>query len=316
MSTLITSNVAVGSSTTDLERLRRQKSSGPEQEKARLSKVTKEFESLLFYEMLKNMRKTIPESSGGDDVFSGGLGKEIFTEMFDMQLAQKMAKGGKGSVADILYQRLKGLVDQREAEQIVDVTKVPLKTVSDAIPLKRSIFIESPRKFHEIEISPETKSQPISLNYGDSLDKKITSQYGRLIAMAARETDVDSSLIHSVIKVESSGNARAESHAGARGLMQLIDSTAKQYGVKRVFDPKENIMAGSRYLRDLIDRFGDTSLALAAYNAGPANVDKYGGIPPFKETQNYVQRVLDSVKSMRSNNVIGNAKVSDLLTDR
>jgi soluble lytic murein transglycosylase-like protein len=73
--------------------------------------------------------------------------------------------------------------------------------------------------------------------------------------------------------------------------MQLIDSTAQDMGVEDVFDPRENILAGSRYLRDLIDRFGDMKLGLAAYNAGPGNVNKYGGIPPFKETQNYVRKV-------------------------
>lgn len=311
MSTLLTSNVVAGPSTTDLERLKQQKPAGPEQEKARLRKVTKEFESLIFYEMLKNMRKTIPESSGAEGVFSGGLGKDIFTQMFDMQIAQKMARGGKGSVADILYQRLERLIDQRGAKPEIDVTKVPINSEFKAIKLNQSRFIESPRKFHEIKSSSDKELRPFSLSSGDSLDQKITSKYGHLIQKAARETSVDSSLIHSVIRVESAGNARAESRAGARGLMQLIDSTAKDYGVKRVFDPKENILGGSRYLRDLIDRFGDTRLALAAYNAGPANVEKYGGMPPFKETQDYVKRVLESVKTMRANNVIGSAKVSD-----
>jgi soluble lytic murein transglycosylase-like protein len=76
--------------------------------------------------------------------------------------------------------------------------------------------------------------------------------------------------------------------------MQLIDSTAQNMGVENVFDPEDNIMGGARYLRQLLDRFnGDLRLALAAYNAGPANVDKFGGIPPFAETRNYVNRIIN-----------------------
>ena len=103
--------------------------------------------------------------------------------------------------------------------------------------------------------------------------------------------ELDPLLVKAVITVESCFDTHAVSRVGAKGLMQLIDSTAQDYGVKDVFDPTENIMAGSRYLRKLIDRFGDVQLGLAAYNAGPGNVKKYGGIPPFRETQAYVRKV-------------------------
>jgi hypothetical protein len=93
---------------------------------------------------------------------------------------------------------------------------------------------------------------------------------------------------------ESGGNPMAESPKGAGGLMQLMPATAQELGVTDVFDPEQNLRGGAKYLRQQLERFGDPSLALAAYNAGPANVDKYGGVPPFAETQNYIAKILGS----------------------
>jgi hypothetical protein len=117
--------------------------------------------------------------------------------------------------------------------------------------------------------------------------------YDDLIIEAARIHDLDPHLIRSVMYIESGFNPRAVSPAGAQGLMQLIPPVARELGVRNPFNPRQNIMGGARYLRQLLDMHeGDIRLALASYNAGPGNVRRYGGVPPFEETQKYVKRIL------------------------
>lgn len=121
------------------------------------------------------------------------------------------------------------------------------------------------------------------------------TDFDELVDQAAAAFQLPAKLIKSVIQKESNFNPNAQSLAGASGLMQLMPGTARGLGVSNVFDPAENIFAGSKYLRQMMDKYDNNiELSLAAYNAGPGNVDKYGGIPPFKETQNYVQKVTQS----------------------
>jgi soluble lytic murein transglycosylase-like protein len=120
----------------------------------------------------------------------------------------------------------------------------------------------------------------------------ITGPYAKLIRGAAEKHGVDGALIQRVIAAESNFNPRAVSPKDAFGLMQLLPETAARYAVSNIFDPAQNIDAGTRYLKALLDQYeGNLPLALAAYNAGPETVQRYGGVPPFPETQNYVRRI-------------------------
>ena len=113
-----------------------------------------------------------------------------------------------------------------------------------------------------------------------------------LIAQAARRHGLPPALVKAVVKAESNFQPNALSDKGAQGLMQLMPDTADDLGVDHPFTPEENVAGGTRYLRAMYDRFGDWEQALAAYNAGPGAVDRFGGIPPYAETQEYVERVL------------------------
>ena len=118
------------------------------------------------------------------------------------------------------------------------------------------------------------------------------AQWQPYIQEAAQKFGVDTNLIAAVIAQESSGNPSAVSSKGAKGLMQLMDTTASDMGVSQVFQPRQNIIGGTKYLKQLLDKYnGNEALALASYNAGTAAVDKYNGIPPYPETQRYVENV-------------------------
>ncbi len=118
--------------------------------------------------------------------------------------------------------------------------------------------------------------------------------FADLISTVAASHNVDARLVHAVIEQESNYQARARSKKGARGLMQLMPATARQYGVSNSYDPKANLDAGVRHLKDLLSRL-DLPLALAAYNAGEGTIRRYGGLPPFPETQSYVRNILRRV---------------------
>jgi soluble lytic murein transglycosylase-like protein len=126
-----------------------------------------------------------------------------------------------------------------------------------------------------------------------SMNSVDTNRYDDLIAEASEKHGVSFSLLKALIKIESDFNPRAISSAGAKGLMQIMPENIRALNIKNPFDPWENIMGGARYLKQLINRFdGELPMALAAYNAGPNMVDRYKRIPPFEETENFVEKVM------------------------
>ncbi|MBV8117128.1 MAG: lytic transglycosylase domain-containing protein [Candidatus Eremiobacteraeota bacterium] len=127
------------------------------------------------------------------------------------------------------------------------------------------------------------------------------AEIDRLVSTNASQWNVDPSLVKAIIANESGFNANATSNVGAQGLMQLMPGTASGLGVTNAYDAAQNVWGGTKYIKGLLDRFGgDMQKAVAAYNAGPGAVEKYGGVPPYAETQNYVQNVLASYEKYRN----------------
>lgn len=149
-------------------------------------------------------------------------------------------------------------------------------------------------------LADDEKFEPGAAGHVSPAQKMNSASVRPYVTEAAQKYGVDPDLIEAVIKQESAYDAGVSSHVGAQGLMQLMPETAKELGVENSFDPRQNVMGGAKYLSQLMDQFeGNLTKVIAGYNAGPGAVAHYGGIPPYAETQNYVDKVLSNYEDFK-----------------
>src|SRR5688500_18715608 len=183
----------------------------------------------------------------------------------------------------------RGTTDRRSRAGRRRVRTAVLAAAMSSAPLARpmvALLPPAPKAKPNIDVSAEYIAVPANQAYDDIIEE------------AAAKYEMDANVIRAVMQAESAFHPYVVSRAGAGGLMQLMPDLAEEMGVNNAFDPRDNIMGGVRYLKRLLDYHGgNIDLALASYNAGPGNVERYGGIPPFEETRNYVKTIKQILKS-------------------
>ncbi|PKL83987.1 MAG: murein transglycosylase, partial [Ignavibacteriae bacterium HGW-Ignavibacteriae-3] len=213
--------------------------------KAKIASATKQFESMLTQMMLKSMNKT-----NGGMLGEEGYGNDMFDTVFEQEIASYMGRTKSLGIAEMLYKKITG-------EDMTPGMRIKIGNRIDPIKIK-----DGSTAVDTTSVRPSSGS----LNRLESFDDHIDE--------AAKSYGVDKNIIKSIIMTESAANNKAVSSAKAKGLMQLMDSTAVDMGVQNVFNPRENINGGTKYFAQMLRQYGgDVKLALAAYNAGPANVN-------------------------------------------
>ena len=255
-------------------------------------KASQQFEAMFVKQMFKAMTETVEDKS----LFGSGPGSDYYNDIFLDKMAEQVSQSNDLGLAKTIYRQITNEVTSQQKPEIRNLNDSDFAKVENSEIEKIYEKIRL-RNAQEAEESQNAENKVIA-NIGEVLHRRL-KKFGSIIQKASEMFGVDEKLIKAVISQESYANPKAVSHAGAKGLMQLMDGTAEGLGVKDSFDPEENILAGTKYLKIMMARFNDKKLALAAYNAGAGNVIKYNGIPPFKETQNYVSKVMQYYKKFQ-----------------
>jgi Rod binding domain-containing protein len=304
---------------------------------AKVRTAAKEFEAILLNTLMKSMRTTIPKSGLDDSGFGNDIMESMFDEELSRHIADKGNLGfgemlyrnlldRMGDGTPVVSEEIPGThnaakashpgkilakIGQKESPAAISpagehgvgpvnaepVAPKPKPAVGASAPAVPAVASAKPAA-----AAPQVSAIPASELPGNWAPRTIVNRIKAINAVveeAAAKHGVDSTVIRAVIAAESGGNPNAQSNRDAKGLMQLRDSTAAAMGVSQIFDPRENVFGGTRYLRQLLDQFGgNLDLALASYNAGPAAVEKHGGIPPYRETKAYVKNVKSMIQAM------------------
>lgn len=262
-----------------------QKKNLTDKEKADFAKASRGFESMFVNMMMKEMKNAMLDKDKPEDE-ELSFGADTLEGYTDMLYSDQISKTGTGiGIADMIYQNLTG-------ERLSGITSyLPGSSLKDMQVEKNLAPTLSPSLSAKNTAKASDLGAKVSGNFIERVKDRL-DKYDHIIKKANEATGVPEELIKAVITTESAGLNTAKSGAGAKGLMQLMDGTAKDLGVKNSYDPSQNILGGAKYLKQMLEKFdGNLNHALAAYNAGPGAVQKYGGVPPYSETQAYVKRV-------------------------
>lgn len=246
------------------------------EDKQKIAEASKGFESILTGMMLKSMTSSV-NGFFGEDSYGG----DYFDSIFTTEIASHISNSRGMGIAEQIYRKVTG--ETWDEANHLNTRKVRFRENLPSKTPAGKLSFNSP----EMQFSKDNKLTP-SVSAMNRIKK-----YDNTINKVSQRFDVDKNLIKSIILAESAGKHDAVSKADAKGLMQLMDATAKEVGVRDSFNPAENILGGTKYFAQLLRQYsGDIKLSLAAYNAGPGNVQKFNGVPPFEETKNYINRVL------------------------
>ncbi len=271
-----------------------------------LEKAAKDFEAVFLNTLMKAMRRTVPENK----MFNSSGPTKFYQQMQDAEMAKAMATGhNQMGIAQMIVRQFKDTVDGEQGSGIQQ-NHPPINPLPASPPLAMD-------RYRQMSAVSNDAAKLMNLRYQAAQQGSAVSdtlqRFENEIVTSAGNNGLDPALILAVVMEESGGDPLAHSPAGAKGLMQLMPATAKDLGVQDITSPSQNIAGGSKYLSDMLKRYdGNLKLALAAYNAGPGNVDKAGRqIPNFPETIQYVTKVMNRFKEL-GGTILANEEASRL----